>query len=562
MTPLDMTRLQAVRVGALVLVLALAVPIVWLLALSEGASPPVDSSSDAVAAATAMPEPADASPQTAEGGRERIAPIRVAPFRDRDPVVTERISVRGVVFAEGTRPPRPLGGVRVCLKEDSADKEHAVTETKADGTWLLEVDRPVEEPAAWDRMPSTLRVWAEKEGWISEERSVQSLATPHGAYSDRAYKLYLSAPIDIAGTVLDAATGEPLEGAQIVQQGHDPSIAFARASTDATGAFKARVADGLMGFLNVEAVGHLGVQVAWTKATLPGNLIIRLPQPQQIPQLNGTVTGPDGAPCADAPVMLRIEPPLAEPTEEEQLLRQHLAYQESRSLKRECLTDRQGKFSAVLPAFGKWAVVSRVGEMTASTVIEVREVRSYTTELALQSRSVRVHGSVKAKSDGRAISGAKITIRGNMVLSSSNLVSDSAGEFRTAPMVYAPGAEFRCVVHAPPYPDKEVTVKPPQDGGELRVLIELDEPCGVRGIVIDGEGQRAAGVTVRATGGGISAEGVTDERGCFVIARFPSGIGVRVAASAEGRGASPEKGMALNLPGEIKDVGTLVLRKH
>ncbi len=541
--------------------LVLGVLVVCWLTQPASMGQPVDAALDVGAAAITMSEPADASPQAAENEREQVAPIRVAPFRDLAPAITEHIVVRGAVFAAGPRPSRPLGGVRVSLKEDVADRECAVTETKADGSYMLEVDRPIEEPVHDGRMPTILRVWAEKEGWISWERSVQSLATPHGAYPDRAYDLYLSAPIEVTGTVIDAATGEPIAGAQILQQA-DFRIAFARASTDATGAFKALVADAPMAFLNVEAAGHLGVQVVWTKEQLPGSLIIRLPQPHQIPQLQGRVTGPDGAPSVDAPVTWRIESPLAEASAEEQILRQHLGYLESRSLKRESLTDRNGKFSAALLAFGKWTVMTRVGDMTASHVVEVRELRTYTCELALQARSVRVCGSVKAKSDGRVIAGAKIRIRGTMVLSRSDVVSDSAGEFQTAPMAYAPGAEFRCVVHAPPFPDKEVTAKPPENGSELRILIEFEEPCRVHGVVIDEEGQRAVGVTVRATGGGISLDSVTDERGCFEITGFKSGIGVRVAASAEGRGAAPETGVALTTPGETKDVGTLVLRKR
>ncbi len=564
MPVLRMDRFSLRWLGAWLCILVVAGLTVCWLFLTETASTPVDSDVEAGAGPVIREDPtAPTSAPFTAADVDRAAPILVAPFRDPNPARTERMTVRGFVFAEGTYPLRPLSGVSVLLKEDSADKACAEGESKADGSFVLEVDWPVDEPVQPDRPFTILRLRAEKEGLVAWHRSSVRLPTHIGSYPDRTYDLFLCSPMVLAGSVVDALTGAPIAGARVAQQGMDPSLSFARSTTDDSGRFEACVADEPAGSLNVDAAGHSGVHVAWAKVTAAEPLVIRLPQPHQIPQVHGRVVGPNGSPHSGVRVGWRFKPPLTDPpAEAERLMRQHLGYLESVHAKRECVTDSNGRFFAALPAFGKWTVMTRVGDMTASRVIDVRDARTYSCELTLEVRALTVRGTVRAKSDQRPIAGAKISIRGSMVMSTADVVSDSKGEFHTAPMVYAPGAEFRAVVHAPQFPAKELTFKPPEGGTEVDIPIELDAPCCMRGIVIDDLGKRVAGATVQASGGGITAEGVTDEAGRFEIGHFQSGIGVRVAASLAGHGSSVEQGVALTSPGEVKDLGTLVLRKR
>lgn len=177
------------RFGGLLLIFALAALAVYLLAQPEAASVPVASNLELWSGGAIEEDPT--SPPPTVTGNEQDAPIRVAPFRDPEPLQTKHLTVRGTVSEDGVIFPKKkcIGGARVYLKEDSADKACAVGETKPDGSYLLETDWPTGQALV------VLRVWAEKDGWVAWQRSAVTLPTHIAAYPERTYDLYLCSPL-------------------------------------------------------------------------------------------------------------------------------------------------------------------------------------------------------------------------------------------------------------------------------------------------------------------------------------------------------------------------------
>ena len=544
------------KIGGILFLIVFAALAVYLLVQSEPAREPL-AASPTPELVTGEDHIAVTGSSSSSGGKEPIARISAVAYREAQAPRTEHLTLRGTVFADGAFPFRPVGGARVSLNADASDKECASVEASSDGSYLMETECPVGDSLM------TLRLRVEKEGWVAWERSVQRLPTHPAFYPERVYDLFLYPPLVVTGSVVDASTGSPIAGAVISQQGRDPMLAFARSTTGSSGVFEARVADQQQGYLDVEAADHLSVRFGWTKTELAQAIVIRLPQQNQIPQMKGRVLGPDGAPCPDAFVVLRYQPSNNPPADAEKLARQHLAYLGSRSLKREFFTDRHGEFSAALPGFGKWTIIARKGDMTASREIEVLEQHTYACDLRLETCLFTVQGTVSAKLDRRPIAGAKVRIHGSGSSSGRTFLSNAQGAFQTISFTYIPGEVFTCKTHAPPFPVKEFTFKAPERGGELRLSVELDEPCRVRGLVVDELGSPLRNVRVRAVAKDTTAEVVADEGGRFEFAELPSDIIVSVVAGVDDAHiSSVERRVIFSSPGEVKDVGTFVVRKR
>ncbi|BDI28407.1 hypothetical protein CCAX7_004580 [Capsulimonas corticalis] len=311
----------------------------------------------------------------------------------------------------------------------------------------------------------------------------------------------------ITGHVTDPVTGKPVANASVSVTGPaHPSTSRGSLSvqTDNNGMYKIHAPAGAQ-TVSVYTYGSNSYVEPQTIKIADGEtktLDWKIAPPKEVRAIHGVVVGPDGAPVAEAEVLLQ-DPFSGFPSK---------------------TTDEQGRFTFNPSLFGDDArLFARSGNLaTLAGVAPPADDSSITLHLTANALSV-FSGQINDQ-DGKPLPHAKVALvrwtkrNGGMDVDSVN--TDDAGRY-TFPATYT-DVEYSVRAEAPGYASNYSTQIPAAAGKTLAMgsvaLTKADSFIG--GVIVDPKGKPVAGakVTVSAISQG---EAVTDKTGRFHISGAP-----------------------------------------
>ncbi|HKB17068.1 MAG TPA: carboxypeptidase-like regulatory domain-containing protein, partial [Planctomycetota bacterium] len=464
--------------------------------------------------------------------------------------------------------PDPIPGARIRLALE--EEEIAADLSDARGRFAVRVERPGLAP------PLRLRLGASKEGflsWLTGTRELEVGALP---FRNRDTRLVLHTRGELRGRVLEAYGDVPIRGAKVEVLEESWASGQRRlvpregvvATSDERGWFAIeKPADPIFMDFQVSAPHRLPALFRTFPPRPPPDEIylVRLPREADVPRIEGTVRDAEGLPMAGA--ILQASPParvVQAPPSLSSAVEGHFAWLAERGPQVDPLrADAEGRYSFPVWPLGPREVSAAQGGRTEAKSVEVLEPRSYTCDFRLTGGTVTFVGTVRARATGRPVSGAEVVTRGtwDRFLERSAWNTDATGTFRSGP---GPRKAVVLQVVAMGFARWSREVVPDEAAEETQVVVELEEEGRLVGRVADRSGLGLPGAQVSVqqppSGGLIISSARTDEDGRFELGMLPAGAKLGLSVHPpEVSLAGKTLEVALEHPGEVRDLGTIVL---
>ncbi|MCI0589013.1 MAG: carboxypeptidase-like regulatory domain-containing protein [Planctomycetes bacterium] len=467
-------------------------------------------------------------------------------------------------------------GPRVRLLSSPQDELLAIATVGRDGAFEIQTTVPS------SRLPLIARLEVDRPGWVAcgPLPGVHLVGTL--PFEREGVRLAIAPGLEVRGRVTTVA-GEPLHPpVRIVQPSEDSSDAiaglFLRATTDRDGFFRASLPSTEEPVVLAQADGYLTVAEQWDTIAQE-SLEIVMPREAELPHVTGRVVRGDGRTGEAARVTARLLETSSRdlPAWAKRALAQRALYLRTGGEEPNATrADGRGRYSLTLPSAGTWLLELRGAFGTAERRVEVGGSGSIRCDAVLGGDTFDLSGSVTDRSDGMPVRGALVRLRcgtgrfgrhGDRRGPSSSTRTDERGEFRIGPLL-RDLEKGELEVEAPEYVVRREDLVFGDLGSPPTVAVSVVRECRVLGRVVCADGSPAPGVFVDTdprpdstwTGCEIPVHR-TNADGRFLVAGLPSGIPIRVRATARSAEADPCFSASEIIPHDLWRVAEIVVSR-